>query len=367
MQGLWRSLICAAALAATVGVGVATAQTVVVRNAPAGATIELVLNGTSVATAAADSAGEARLTVQPQAGAAAADRDVRMLVDRCGTTFRIVIVERGFDTPAIPSACDRREVTGLYLMRPITNFVVDVAPSTPDLWLRQGEVPNEWMTSERAPDSGSGSRRRSFSPVNTGIELFGGPTFIDFSHYAARACGSSVPACTSDAYRLGPTIGGTYWLRPFMGFEGSYVKGGQTTVAGSGSDFRFTSSLDFSVVNIVGKVGLPVGLVRFYGQGGTTYHNATLTEYQVVDDKAITVDGVTLTIPGGTHTLVGETSGWGWTFGGGAEMWLAGPMAVYAEAGMSWLRGEGQTTGSSALDDRIKYIGFGLRYHPGRR
>ena len=54
MLKCWRLLVCAAALNVTAGAVSAIAQTVMVRNVPAGTKIEVLLNGASVGSGAAD-------------------------------------------------------------------------------------------------------------------------------------------------------------------------------------------------------------------------------------------------------------------------------------------------------------------------
>ena len=57
----WRPLVIAAALTGTLGARPAAAQTVIVRNAPAGAPVELAFDAATVATGTADAEGQATL------------------------------------------------------------------------------------------------------------------------------------------------------------------------------------------------------------------------------------------------------------------------------------------------------------------
>src|SRR5437870_5141854 len=91
-----RSLTVSLIVAATVGLGTASAQTVMVRSAAAGAPVELTMNGGAAVTATADSAGDATLAVP----ARTAEDDVQMHVDVCGNLVRVLIVSRGVQPTA---------------------------------------------------------------------------------------------------------------------------------------------------------------------------------------------------------------------------------------------------------------------------
>jgi hypothetical protein len=95
MMEAWRPLACAAALNLIVAGGVATAQTVVVTNAPPGSTIELALNAETIGSAKADPGGQARLSVNLVDHGGKTETDVRVYVDICASLRRVVLVERG--------------------------------------------------------------------------------------------------------------------------------------------------------------------------------------------------------------------------------------------------------------------------------
>ena len=85
------------ALVATIATAtVVSAQTVIVKDAPAGGTVELVVNNTVVATDTANANGRLTLVVP---GANRADMDALIVVDSCGTRRRIV-----FTQPSVTAA-----------------------------------------------------------------------------------------------------------------------------------------------------------------------------------------------------------------------------------------------------------------------
>ena len=116
MTRLWRTLALAAALN-IITAGVTTAQTVLVRNAAAGDTVEVVLNSAIVATVPVDTAGVAKVPFALPAESLAAGMDARIYVDNCDKIRRIHIVERNRIVPPAQDGCNRTEITGLYLVR----------------------------------------------------------------------------------------------------------------------------------------------------------------------------------------------------------------------------------------------------------
>src|SRR5688572_5898732 len=109
-RGWTRALAIAAALQVMIAVASAAAPTVLVRSAPAGAKMEVVLNGKTVSTATADEAGSASLAVD-LASIGKTETDVYIYVDVCPDNVRrIVLAERG-TTALRPENCDRRDVT----------------------------------------------------------------------------------------------------------------------------------------------------------------------------------------------------------------------------------------------------------------
>jgi hypothetical protein len=112
MRRLWRPLVLAAVLSVIVGPAVARAQTVIVRNAPAGAPLEVTLNATVAGKATADQAGDGRIATSLFPGREVSEIVVHLAVDACGELRRIVLAERTMVVPAPGVGCDRRDVSG---------------------------------------------------------------------------------------------------------------------------------------------------------------------------------------------------------------------------------------------------------------
>jgi len=354
-----RLLVLVAALGVTVGVGVATAQTVIVRNAPPGATIELVRNAATIGSAAAGADGGATLAVALPPGVS--ETDVHVYVDVCDKLRRVFLVERGLQPPPQGRACDRKEIYGWFVVRrQITTLVLDLGGPNPSLWLRQGPVPSEWLSQGPAPLAAAAHRR-----APTGLVLFGSGSLVKFSDALTVACGT-VSQCAGKDFRATYTAGVAYWITRFLAAEASYMKPAKVTADGSGDTFRFNSFLDARILTITGKVGVPIGPVRLYGQAGANYHQATSSTTQTIDDVTVTVDDVDQTIKGGTQTLELKTAGWGWLFGGGFEAWVAPSFAIYVEGGHARLRGAAVGGGEGGIDDRVTFVLVGARVHIGR-
>jgi hypothetical protein len=354
-----RLFVCVAALNVTVNVGVAMAQTVIVRKAPRGSTVELVVNTAVIASAPANDAGDANLAVNLTKTVGKNEIDAYMFVDSCDQVRRVLIVERGVTPPAVTGSCERKAIAGLFALRGVTTMVVDLSGSEPSMHLRQGPAPSEWLRD--VPVGAPGMRR--LAPV--GLVVFGGGGLTSVSDAGAAACGNVIN-CSSDGSGFAYTGGVTFWFTPFVAAEVSYLRPANVTASGSGEGFRFDSDLDAHVFTLVGKVGAPIGPVRVYGQVGPDYHRATLTTTQTIDQKSVTVDGVTTTIPGGTQTLTLNTSGWGLLFGGGLEGWFTNFFAIYGEAGRALLKGNNRDGGEGTIDDGLTYIVVGARVHFGR-
>lgn len=358
MTNCRRLVVCVAAIIAIVNVGVAAAQTVIVRKAPPGATIELVLNTTTVSSAVADRAGDATLPVNLSKNAGKAETDAHVYVDACGESRSVLIIERGV-TPPPAGACDRTEMAGLFWVRNVTTMVVDLSGTRPTMRLRQGRAPAEWLRD--APVDAA--RVRRLAP--TGLVLSGAAGFAKLGSAVAVSCGS-VTDCAGDDSGIGYTAGASVWVARFLAAEASYVKPPDVTAHGSGTNFRFDSALNVNLVNIVGKVGAPVGPVRIYGQVGPTYHRAKLSTTETIDATTITVDDVAQTIAGGTQTFELRTDGWSWVFGGGLEGWVTNSFALFGEFDRAAVKGKNRAGGEGSIDDRLTLFLFGARVHIGR-
>jgi hypothetical protein len=353
----FRRLAFAVALCA--GAGVATAQTVAVRNVAPGSTVELVLNSTVIGSIAADDRGNATLVV-PQAPDAKAEappdprvgKDVLLFLDVCENRHRFLIVERGAPAAALETGCVRREIPGLYIIRPLSTLVVNAGEATPTVLLRQRPY---------NPDSGP----RAWRASPEGLVLSGGGSHTKFSEAANVACGN-VTDCYRDEAGLGFGFGVAYWFLPYLAAEASYLRPVEVSALGAEATYDFASTLDADVLMLAGMTGFPAGPLRVYGKGGLTYHRATFSTTQTINDRTITIDDVPQTVPGGTQTLAFRTTGWGWMFGGGLETWLTRSFSFYGEVGWAKLKGEDKAGGEGVIDESLMMINFGVKVHVGR-
>src|SRR5437763_9695305 len=83
MLKCWRLLVCAAALNVTAGAVSAIAQTVMVRNVPAGTKIEVLLNGAPVGSGAADATAQASVPLTTGDAIAVGGMDANIALDVC--------------------------------------------------------------------------------------------------------------------------------------------------------------------------------------------------------------------------------------------------------------------------------------------
>lgn len=350
MVNPWRPLALAALVNLIPGAGVAAAQTVIVRNAQPGSTIELVVNAETVGSATVDASGVATLTAKMFTTPDKRQTDANLYLDVCPDKRRILLVERGEAAQLQDVGCNRTESVGLFLIRPVSTLVVDVTTPIPTVMLRQGPVD----LNPQAPTT----------PVATGLVLFGGAGLGRFRDAITLACGN-VEDCAADTWGITFTAGGEYWISRFIAAEVSYIRRSELDVDGRGSTFDFNSSLDTHVTSVAGKVGVPLGPTRVYGKAGGNYLRATTGTTQITEDTTVTIDGVEQTIQGGTLTSEIKFSGWGWTLGGGFEVWIKRAFAIYTEAGLVGLKGSPRADVEGALDDRLTYVVVGARIRIG--
>jgi len=361
MMGSWRRLMLAAALNVTVGVGVAAAQTVIVRHAAPGSTVELMLNSATIRSGQANSRGDARLIINLSVVAGKAEIDVQVAVDACEGRHRVLLAEPGLTFPPVEESCTRGDIAGLFVMRRVTTFVVDVAGASPTLWLRQGPAPMQWLSDEPI----AVRSERTWDPSHTGLVLFGGGSFARVRSAMALACGD-VTECSGDGSRYAYSAGASFWVLPYAGAEIAYLKPTRLDAAGGGDTYRFTSFFDAKLVTITGKGGIPFGRFRIYGKGGVNFHRATFGTTQTIDDTTITVDDVETTLKGGTQEFALRTKGWGWIYGGGMEIWLAPTFAIYTEITHATIKGKTIDKGEGQVDDRLIHIMVGATIRIGR-
>jgi len=349
-------LAVAAALQLTAGLGAATAQTVIVRRAPAGTAVSVVVNNEPAGTAAADATGTATVAFKMPGGKA--ETDARMYVDACEKERRVVIVERGVDAEAQAAGCTRNEVGRWFLLRPVTSMVVDLSGPAPGMWLRQGSVPPSWLTDEPIEQG------RNWRPSPTGLVLFGGGTLVSFRDAEARACGN-VSECEGTGSPFGFSAGADYWLTRYLAAEVGYMRPSDVVARGSDIGHNFESRQDTQMFTVAAKGGIPIGPVRIYGRFGANRHEGVVQTTQTIDDLTVTVDGVQQIFEGGTQTYEFRTEGWGWIFGGGVEAWVTSSFGLYAEGGSAKVKGNAVGDIEALLDDRITYLFFGGRVRIG--
>jgi hypothetical protein len=333
----WRLPLLAVMLNVCLCAGVATAQTVVVRKAPPGTRVEVVVNAATVASADVDPAGDAKVTIDVAAATGKPEIDANVFLDVCDTTRRVIIVERDRLPVPAEAGCARRQISGVFWVRKVNTLVVDSGAANPTLLLVKGSYSLD-------PDKPA----RDWAPSLSGLVVFGGGSFGSFGDARVLACGNVTP-CGGHDSGLGYTAGAAYWFGRFIGAEASYAKPGKVTANGSGATYNFDSSLDVQMLTIVGKGGVPIGPVKLYGLGGLTYHEATSSTKQTID--------------GASQTIEYQTQGWGLVFGGGLDAWIASRVALYAEAGFADVKGKPVAGGDLQIDDTLKFILVGVRLH----
>jgi hypothetical protein len=336
-----RLLAIAAALNLTLCAGAATAQTVIVRNAPAESTIEVVLNDTAVGTGKANEKGDALVPIGISERLMKTETDAQVFVDTCPNNMRrVVVVERAVQIPVQDAGCTRRDMGGMFLVTQVSSLVIDVGGPSPTLLLRQGKV--------------SLDPPRVWKPAPTGLVLFGGGGFTKFGDVTTMACGS-LTTCSGDQSTTGYTFGAAYWVTPFIAGEATYIKPGVATAGATNDTFRFESEFDAQVLTLQGKVGIPLGPIRPYGQTGASYHRAKFTTNQ------------TMLLQPTPNTLSYQlrTSGWGFVFGGGMEVWLSSVLGFYGEFGSTAVKGKADDNAEGSVDDRMLYILVGGRVRIG--
>jgi hypothetical protein len=356
-RGRRLGVIGCALLGALTSVGPAAGQTVVVRNGQQGATVELVLNATTVDSATVDAAGGATLRVGP-AAARPKDTDVHILVQSCGAVQRVVLVEAGEPQPP-QGSCDQRSVPDLFLMARETSFLVEMSGPAPRVRIRQGTLPAAWLLTDSPVDgSGSGSSREGASkrggplPASNGIIVSGGGGVTRFSEANSVACGG-IALCSGPGLPWTAAAAVGFWPSKFFGVEAGYLRPFNAKVTESEGPV-FTSTVDVRMLTLVGKVGGQVGGVRWYAMGGANRHTVTFSTEQTV--------GVTETVPdGGSLRVAFKTEGWGLVVGGGGERWLKPALALYGEGGWAAINGKSADASGGTYEDRLFYGVIGLR------
>jgi hypothetical protein len=177
--------------------------------------------------------------------------------------------------------------------------------------------------------------------------------------FTAVQCGNV--SCVSDDAPYLWTGGLDYWFGSFIGVEGSFIKPSNLSASYSASDLSFNTESESGVFTASALGGVPLGPVRIVGKLGTTYHRATVTTVETVPTETAIVDDVEQVVVGGTQTIQVQTSGWGWVWSGGLEVWLTGPLGFYGEVGMLNLQGKDRQGGPTKIDDTRLFFFAGAK------
>jgi hypothetical protein len=313
-----------------------------VRNAPPGVSVEVLLNDGVSSTGTTSPAGEVSLDLKlPDPG----EMDANVYVDICEKSRRVLVVDRNRRPSPPPVGCERREISGLFVVRLVNTLVVDVGGLQPSMLLIRGTYTPPKPIPEGGEDVSPPKR-----PSPTGLTLFGGSGLGKFNSAFANACGNAA-ACTGHDGGLGYSFGGTFWITRWLGAEGAYIKPRKVTAKG-GDTFTFDSAFDVDVFTVGAKLAIPAGPVRVYGLGGANFHQSTLNTNETIDAA--------------TQSFVQKTHGWGWLFGGGTEVWVTPKVALYGELSLARIKGKAEDKGEGLVDDYLRFIGFGARVRLSR-
>jgi hypothetical protein len=312
---------------------VAQAQTVLVRNVPAGETIEVFINDTKSGSATVAPSGIAQLAIDLRAATGAQELDSRLYVDVCEGRRRISIVNRNLPAPVKPDGCERREILGIFWVRQRSTLVIDAGAVIPTMLLRQGKYdPTAGTVSVLAP---------------RGIVVFAGGGMSEFNDIVGQRCGF-VEDCSGDPNVIAVTGGVDLWLTRWLGVEGSYTKPKKVSVLGVGGPFKFTDTFDAHLIVAAGKIGIPIGRARLYAKGGGLFHRATTASAVTINEE--------------TQTVRLKTEGWGWLTGGGIEIWTSRTFAVYGEVQVGKIKGKAVGDNIEGIaDDRLMHFLGGFR------
>lgn len=349
MNNAYRPLLLAAAIQ-VLAASALQAQTVIVRSAEPGSTVDVLVNADLVGTATTDAAGNVAVAFEMFAPGEPRQTDANLYIDVCPNRHRILIVERGESEPPPDVSCVRTESLGLFLVRPVSTFVVNAAMGTPTVLLRQGSVPLVPPPPRAA--------------LPTGFVVFGGLGMGKFSDAILLACGN-VSDCSGDEWGMAYSVGAEFWMSRFISAELAYVRRSELDIAGRGTGFDFTSSFDSHMTTIAGKFGIPMGPVRAFVKGGTNYMRAATVHSETVAERTIVVDGEEQVIPESRLTSRLDYSGWGWLVGGGLEIWASPRFAIYTEAGVSRLKGDPRINAEGFIDEGLTWAVAGLRIRIG--
>jgi hypothetical protein len=326
-------LLPLAAVLSIAAAATASAQTVILKGAKPGESVEVVVNDAPANTGTVAADGTATVTGNlPLSASKRPEMDARLYLDACAGRRRVLIVNRNQLPAPAPDGCTRSEVSGIYWVRQRSTVVVDVSKPIPDVLLRQGSYNPNAPVRRLAPK---------------GLVLFGGGTLSKLADASLIACGD-VSDCGGDGHVGGYSVGATLWVTRWLGLETSYLRPSKIVIDGNGGSFTFNNRIDLDVVNAIVKGGVPLGPVRLFGQGGMSYHEARNTMVQTIGEASQTVE---------THT-----DGWSYTFGGGLEGWITDRFALYGEVGKTKIKGKERLAEVIRIDDSLMHYTVGVRF-----
>ncbi len=357
MTPSWRLAFVPAVLFVCAGVRVADAQTVVLRHAAPATSVEVVF-GTVTGKAAVQQNGDAEIEL-PQFPGAAEEISVAISIDTCGTTVRALLVGRAEETPPPAPGCQRRQVTGFWVMRPDTSLMIDLAPSSPTVRIRQGGIPAVWYLDGPIPTGRTSPR---------GLIAWGGGGLGRMPDTLFRLCGNAF-TCTRENTKLNFQFGAAYWLTRWLGVEGSFIKPLAVEAEGFDDAYEFVSEIAPRAVAVSALGGLNVGPARFYGRIGAAYHRAAVRTLQITYARTIDVGDTVETFPGGEQSFTFATVGWGPIWGGGVEGWVSEKTALFADVSFIRIEGENANDDSAVrtIDERPVVFSAGVKIHFGFR
>jgi hypothetical protein len=349
--------VLALLLAATFGSSAASAQTVIVQAAAKGSTLEVTLNGATVATGTVNDFGDAALTMSGRTD----EINALIFIDTCPEAIRVHLVSRGVQPVPSQPGCIRTDVGSVFVIRPITTLVVDIGPS-PSVHIAQGPPPSAWLRegsiAPSRPTTLAGKPGRD-------LVLSGGVGFSRFSNSASKACGDASP-CDGVNFGVATTLEAQYWIVRYVAAHVAYLRPADVTATGSGTNYHFNTTIQTRLVTLGAAGGAPIGPARLYGLGGFTHHEATLSTTETTNDTTVTIGNVTQTIKGGTQVYAQKTAGWEWFAGGGIEAWANRWIGFYFEINVAKVKGTPTTGGEGGIDDFATFALGGARLHVGR-
>ena len=135
--------------------------------------------------------------------------DANIFVDICDKLHRVIVVERNRLPDPQQPGCARRDISGLYWVRPVNTLVVDVADGRPSLLLVKGSYNPE--------------RPRTGIPHRAASSVYGGGTIGSFRDAISVSCGN-VTNCKGDSTLAGFTAAARSGCCRILGAESTYVK-----------------------------------------------------------------------------------------------------------------------------------------------